>query len=90
MNSLNAALFIALGAAMDALPHVMPAWFPRHSPDESSASALWMASMGLLQVLIGLSHFARTFVLPLVGRIAMAIPVAGDPAMPVAQHAPGR
>jgi hypothetical protein len=53
MNSRNALIFVALGAAMRLLPQVAPQWFPATAFDGTSAAALWMMAMGTVQGVLG-------------------------------------
>jgi hypothetical protein len=53
MNNANAAGFVCLGLAMGMLPVLAPGWFPPAAIDGSSARALWLEFMGVLQLLVG-------------------------------------
>ncbi len=69
MNALNAIVFAALGSAMEALPRIFPSWFPPTGSDQSSTRALWLATMGAVQITIGFGFVIRAHVLPLVTRV---------------------
>lgn len=69
MNALNALLFAALGSAMEALPRMFPSWFPPTGSDQSSTRALWLATMGAVQITIGLGFVINAHFVPLFFRI---------------------
>jgi hypothetical protein len=64
MNALNAILFAALGSAMEALPKLFPSWFPPTGSDQSSARALWLSLMGVVQIALGTGFILRAHVVP--------------------------
>jgi hypothetical protein len=59
MNSANAYGFVAFGLLLSALPIVFPVWFPPTGLDGSSARALWMQCMGVVQMILGLGYLLR-------------------------------
>jgi hypothetical protein len=69
MNALNAIFFAALGSAMEALPRMFPSWFPPTGADQSSTRALWLATMGAVQITIGLGFVIRAHFMPLVFKV---------------------
>jgi hypothetical protein len=66
MNTGNAIGFVGLGALMWILPLVLPGWFPPLAIDGTSTRALWLESMGVVQLAIGLSYLTRHCVVPAV------------------------
>jgi len=76
MNTLNAAIFAFLGSAMGLLPAVFPSWFPPSGADGSSARALWLDTMGAVQMALGLGYLVRAHVAPVAVRILSAIPAS--------------
>ena len=69
MNALNAIVFAALGSAMEALPRMFPSLFPPTGSDESSTRALWLSTMGVVQLAIGIGFIFRVYLVPLIHRI---------------------
>jgi len=59
---------------MGLLPAVFPSWFPPTGADQSSASALWLDTMGIVQVGLGAGFLLRAHVAPAALRILAAIP----------------
>jgi hypothetical protein len=64
MNALNAIVFAALGSAMEALPRIFPAWFPPTGSDQSSTRALWLGTMGAVQITLGVGFVVRSHFVP--------------------------
>jgi hypothetical protein len=89
MNALNSIVFAALGSAMEALPRIFPSWFPPSGSDQSSTRALWLATMGAVQITIGLGFVVRAHFVPLVVRIFSTARTseAGTLALPSARGA---
>lgn len=76
MNSSNASGFVLFGLAMGLFPAIAPDLFPRNGIDGSSARALWMHTMGVVQVAIGLFFIMREGVLPWFARWLERAPAA--------------
>lgn len=74
MNLLNALIFAAVGSVMDLLPAVFPLWFPPNGADQSSARALWLDTMGVVQIALGVGYLVRTQILPAAVRLLLAAP----------------
>jgi hypothetical protein len=88
MNTANALGFFGFGALRWLLPAVAPGWFPPTGIDGSSARALWIQLMGVVQCAIGASFLLRGQVIPAVARwLAAARPVAVLTQAPVPQGA---
>ena len=83
MNALNAAIFALLGSAMGLLPAIAPSWFPPNGPDGSSAQALWLDTVGAVQVALGVGYILSTRVAPVAMRILRAIPASDQGAFAV-------
>src|SRR5688500_2840565 len=76
MNTGNASGFLLFGVVMWILPDVAPDLFPRQSVDGSSARALWVQVMGLVQLAIGFGFLVQLAVWPRLTRW-----LATEPAM---------
>jgi hypothetical protein len=74
MNNLNAVAFCAIGAVMELLPHVFPAWFSPAHADQASSRALWLDLMGAVQVTLGAGYLVRARVMPALARILSVAP----------------
>ena len=59
---------------MGLLPAVFPSWFPAAGADQSSARALWLDTMGIVQGGLGAGFLVRAHLIPAVLRILAAIP----------------
>src|ERR1043166_1891116 len=64
MNTGNALGFLGFGAIMGLLPAVAPSWFPATGIDGSSARALWLQMMGVVQATMGLFFLVRLQLIP--------------------------
>ena len=53
MNNRNAWGFVSFGTVMSVLPLLAPAWFPPTGIDGTSARAIWLEVMGVVQLLLG-------------------------------------
>lgn len=53
MNLRNAWGFLSFGLVMGLLPVLAPTWFPPTGTDGTSARALWLELMGVVQTLLG-------------------------------------
>jgi hypothetical protein len=69
MNALNAIVFAAFGSAMEALPRFFPSWFPPTGSDQSSARALWLSTMGAVQITLGVGFVVRAHFVPFFSRL---------------------
>jgi hypothetical protein len=69
MNAFNAIVFAAFGSAMEALPRLFPSWFPPTGSDQSSTRALWLATMGAVQITLGIGFVVRAHFVPFFSRI---------------------
>jgi hypothetical protein len=76
MNTLNSTIFALIGSAMGLLPAVFPSWFPPTGADQSSTRALWLDTMGIVQVGLGVGFLVRAHVFPAALRILSAIPTS--------------
>lgn len=77
MNGLNASLFALIGSVMGLLPMAFPSWFPPSGADQASARALWLGTMGVAQIVLGLGYIVRAQIVPYAKRILSATP-AGE------------
>lgn len=59
MNTANAFGFLGVGLVMWLMPIVIPGWFPHVAMDGSSTRALWSQTMGLVQLVLGLSYLLQ-------------------------------
>ena len=84
MNTGNAFGFVLFGATMWFLPTVAPEMFPRNSLDGSSARALWLQVMGLVQVAMGAAFVLQMEIWPRVSRWLSTAPAME----PVWSHEP--
>jgi hypothetical protein len=87
MNALNALAFAAMGAVMEALPRIFPAWFPPTGSDQSSTRALWLTLMGAVQISLGAGFIFRAHFVPLFIRAFSSAPAteSGTFALPNAR-----
>ena len=76
MNGSNALVFALLGTAMGLLPALAPSWFPLTGSDGTSARALWLDTMGAVQVALGLGYLVGARLAPAALRIARGIPAS--------------
>jgi hypothetical protein len=53
MNAKNALGFLVVGIVMKSLPGLSPDWFPPTGCDGTSASAIWLTTMGRIEILLG-------------------------------------
>ncbi len=63
MNPANALGFLASGALMGLLPRLFPGWFPPNGFDGTSARALWMEAMGLVQGALGATYLVKNYLI---------------------------
>lgn len=77
MNTLNAVVFVMIGAAMEILPSAAPSLFPRTCADCASTGALWTAFMGATQLGMGMAYLVRAHAFPVVARLLAAWPADG-------------
>ena len=71
MNSGNAIGFIVLGAVMSVLPHLFPGLCPATGFDGTSARALWLQLMGLVELAVGGSYLANVGLRLALARLAV-------------------
>ena len=83
MTAFNAIAFAVLGAAMEALPRLFPAWFPL-SADGSNARALWLSTMGAVQITLGSGSLLLATVVPALRRLAARLQPTGEAAAAIA------
>jgi len=76
VNGPNALIFALLGTAMGLLPALAPSWFPPNGADGTSARALWLDTMGAVQVALGLGHLVGARFVPAALRVLRAIPAS--------------
>jgi hypothetical protein len=72
VNAINAFIFLTLGSGMGLLPILFPSLFPPTGADESSARALWLETMGMVQITLAIAFLMRERVLPFAGRLVAA------------------
>lgn len=70
MNSSNSFGFVLVGLTMALAPVVMPQGFPPTGFDGTSTRAIWLATMGFVQVAIGISYLLQIWVHRLADRLA--------------------
>lgn len=80
MNGSNALGFLAFGAVMGLLPRLAPGWFPPNGFDGTSARAIWLEAMGVIQVGLGSSYLVKHYLLLPALRWSAARPPAEKPA----------
>jgi hypothetical protein len=92
MNVLNALIFAAFGAVMEVLPEVFPSWFVRTGADCSSARALWLDVMGVVQIGMGLGCIVSAHLAPFAVRFLSTEPArdSGTLALPNPRGVAGR
>jgi hypothetical protein len=84
MNIGNASCFLLSGVMMGLLPSLAPDLFPRSGLDGSSARAMWIQLMGMVNATLGVVFIGRQSILPWFERWLASEPAA----QPVWHHAP--
>ena len=64
MNSIDALGLYGLGIIMRMVPALNPDWFPPTGCDGTSAQAIWLAAMGAVLEVAGISYLLKCRVLP--------------------------
>ncbi len=72
MNGTNALVFAVFGFLMEALPVACPSWFPPSGADGTSARALWLETMGAVQLGTGALHGVRMLLESMAARVPSA------------------
>lgn len=67
---------------MGLLPQLAPTWFPPTGLDGSSARALWLELMGVVQTLLGGAHVLREMAVPAAIRWLAVTPPPVAPVLP--------
>jgi hypothetical protein len=83
MNTVNACVFLLVGAVLGLLPWMVPAYFPASGADGSNGSALWLQVVGLLKTAWGGQHLVRVGLWPVLRRVLAwrpVLPAAMEPA----------
>ena len=84
MNTVNACVFLLVGAVLGLLPWMVPAYFPASGADGSNGSALWLQVVGLLKTAWGGQHLVRVGLWPVLRRV-----LAWRPVLPAAMETLG-
>jgi hypothetical protein len=87
MNIRNAWGFLSFGLVMGLLPLLAPTWFPPTGIDGSSARAMWLQLMGVVQTALGGVVVLGQFVVPVAIRWLAFVPPTPAMLLPFEQEA---
>lgn len=82
MNTRNAWGFLSLGLVMGFLPSLVPAWLPPTGIDGSSARAMWLQAMGVVQIALGGAGVLGQLAVPAVIDWLAFVPPTPAPVVP--------